>query len=190
MVLHLPCTPVRKSSPRPHPGWLLLLPLLLVSHVAGAAVSIEIDLSAQKAWLVRDGERVCESAISSGRSGHETPTGEYTVLAKTLDHRSSLYGRIVDGRGSTLIPDVDAEMPRPAGARFVQAPMRYFLRFDGAVGLHAGRLPGYPASHGCVRLPAGKAAIFYENAQIGTPVRIFGHAPGLPRRGNAPSPRR
>jgi hypothetical protein len=55
--------------------------------------------------------------------------------------------------------------------------MKNFLRFDGAVGMHAGRLPGYPASHGCVRLPPSKAKLFFDIADTGTPVRVFGKAP-------------
>lgn len=140
-------------------------------------LAIEIDLSAQKAWILQDGKQVYETPISTGRTGHETPSGNFTVLEKDLDHKSSLYGRIVDGTGRTLISDADCDTPVPAGAKFVEAPMHHFLRFDGAIGMHAGRLPGYPASHGCIRLPAGKAALFYNIAQIGTPVRIFGKAP-------------
>jgi len=140
-------------------------------------LAIEIDLSEQKAWVLQDGQRIYETAISSGRSGHETPTGEFTVLEKDIDHKSSLYGRIVDGQGRTLIPDADDDMAVPAGGKFVQAPMAHFLRFDGPIGMHAGRLPGYPASHGCIRLPPGKAALFYNIAELGTPVRIFGKAP-------------
>jgi hypothetical protein len=68
-------------------------------------------------------------------------------------------------------------MAVPAGAKFVRAPMKHFMRFNGAVGMHAGRLPGYPASHGCVRLPPAKAALFFNVAEIGTPVRVFGKAP-------------
>ena len=151
---------------------------------ARAEVAIEIDLSAQKAWVLQDGQRVYETPISSGSAGHETATGEYAVLEKDPDHRSSLYGRVVDGSGSVVIADADSETPVPPGGKFVQAPMKDFLRFDGAIGMHAGRLPGYPASHGCVRLPAGKAALFYNVAEVGTPVRVFGKAPnsGPPRK--------
>jgi lipoprotein-anchoring transpeptidase ErfK/SrfK len=166
-----------KSAP---PGFKRCLRLLLVLAFAAQAtaeVAIEIDLSSQKAWVLREGQRLFETPISSGRAGHETWPGEYVVTEKDPEHRSSHYGRIVDRRGRTLIPDVDMDTPRPAGARFVQAPMRYFLRFDGAIGMHAGRLPGHPASHGCVRLPVGKAALFYKAAEIGTPVRVFGRAP-------------
>lgn len=140
-------------------------------------LAIEVDLTAQKAWVLQDGKRVYETAISSGRAGHETPTGNFTVLEKDLDHKSSLYGRLVDSAGRVLIADADSDTPVPAGAKFVQAPMHHFLRFDGAIGMHAGRLPGYPASHGCIRLPAGKAALFYNIAELGIPVRVFGKAP-------------
>jgi lipoprotein-anchoring transpeptidase ErfK/SrfK len=155
-----------------------LFALVCVSMAQEAApIAIEIDLSAQKAWVLQDGQRVYEAPICSGRTGHETPTGNFTVLEKDLDHKSSLYGRIVDSAGRVLDSDADSDMPVPAGAKFVPAPMRHFLRFDGAVGMHAGRLPGYPASHGCVRLPSGKAALFFNVAEIGMPVRVFGRAP-------------
>jgi hypothetical protein len=65
----------------------------------------------------------------------------------------------------------------PPGCRFVQAPMPYFMRFNGAEGMHAGYLPGYPASHGCVRLPKEKAIAFFEAVEVGTPVTVFGRTP-------------
>ena len=150
---------------------------LAACSAARATISIEIDLAAQKAWLLQDGQRVYETPISSGRAGYPTPTGEFAVTEKDLDHRSSLYGRIVDREGRILVSDADSDMALPSGAKFVQAPMKYFLRFDGATGLHAGHLPGYPASHGCVRLPPARAALFFNVAEIGTPVRVFGTAP-------------
>ena len=169
-----------------HFGFFAQFAAFLLCHAFAHAfdVAIEIDLAAQKAWVLQDGQRVYETPISSGRAGYETPTGEYAVLEKDPEHRSSLYGRVVDGNGSVIIADADCDTPVPPGGKFVQAPMRNFMRFDGAVGMHAGRLPGYAASHGCVRLPAGKAALFYNIAEVGTPVRVFGHAPngGPPRR--------
>lgn len=158
--------------------------LFFLCALARAEVAIEIDLSAQKAWVLQDGQRIYETPISTGRGGHETPTGDYAVLEKDPDHRSSLYGRVVDGSGSVVIADADSGTPVPPGGKFVQAPMKNFMRFDGAIGMHAGRLPGYPASHGCVRMPAGKAALFYNIAEVGTPVRVFGRAPanGPPRK--------
>jgi L,D-transpeptidase catalytic domain len=65
-------------------------------------------------------------------------------------------------------------MPRPAGTRFINAPMRYFMQFAPGIGLHAGYLPGYPASHGCVRMPEDKAIAFFQAVSVGTPVTVFG----------------
>jgi hypothetical protein len=75
------------------------------------------------------------------------------------------------------VSDADADMPVPRGGKFVPAPMRYFLRFSGANGMHAGYLPGYPASHGCVRLPEEYAIAFFNSVEVGTPVTVFGRTP-------------
>ncbi|MEP6669360.1 MAG: L,D-transpeptidase [Chthoniobacter sp.] len=140
-------------------------------------LAIDIDLAAQKAFLLQDGKIVYESPISTGRPGHRTPTGEFAVLEKDENHLSSLYGKIVDGDGKTVVRDADSDMRVPKGAKFVQAPMKHFLRFDGATGMHSGYLPGYPASHGCVRMPDVKAELFYSIAEVGTPVRVHGNPP-------------
>ncbi len=121
-----------------------------------------------------------ETPICSGRPGHLTPTGNFTVLQKDQSHFSTLYGVMVDAGGKVIDRNADADMPVPKGGKFVPAPMEYFLRFDGASGLHAGILPGYAASHGCVRLPKSKAILFFNTASVGTPVRIFGTAPPPP----------
>lgn len=168
-------------------AWKFLMFWLVLSVAAVAAlaqgnqgtqgpVSIEIDLSAQRAYLLQGGQVVFDSPISSGRPSHPTPTGRFRVQEKDPDHRSSLYGKIVDGRGRTLVSDANTRMRTPPGGRFVAAPMRFFLRFRGPVGMHAGILPGYPASHSCVRLPRDKAVIFYQSASIGTPVTVYGRA--------------
>ena len=117
---------------------------------------------------------VRESAISSGRPAFRTPTGKFKVIEKDRTHTSSIYGKIVDRDGRTLVADADADMTRPSGARFIPAPMHYFIRFDGSNGLHAGYLPGYPASHGCVRLPKVDAIAFYNAVSVGNPVTVFG----------------
>ena len=62
--------------------------------------------------------------------------------------------------------------PQPRGTIFRGAAMPYFLRIHGGVGMHAGYLPGYPASHGCIRLPEKMALQFFQNAAVGTPVEI------------------
>ena len=151
-----------------------------VAAQAVAPLAIDIDLGLQKAFLLQDGKVVYESPICSGRPGHLTPTGDFQVLEKDENHLSSLYGKIVDGNGKTLTRDADADMPVPKGAKFVQAPMKHFLRFDGATGLHSGYLPGYPASHGCVRMPEVKAELFYSIAEVGTPVKVHGTPPARP----------
>jgi hypothetical protein len=83
----------------------------------------------------------------------------------------------VDANGNTIVADADADMRVPPGGKFVPAPMRYFVRFSGANGLHAGYLPGYPASHGCVRLPEQNAIAFFNAVEVGTPVTVFGRTP-------------
>ncbi|HSI15668.1 MAG TPA: L,D-transpeptidase [Chthoniobacter sp.] len=145
--------------------------------VAAEPLAIEIDLAQQKAFLLQDGKIVYESPVSSGRPGHLTPTGNFQVLEKDDNHLSSLYGRIVDENGKVVVRDADADMPVPKGGKFVQAPMKHFLRFDGATGMHSGHLPGYPASHGCVRMPDVKAELFFSIAEVGTPVRVHGVPP-------------
>ncbi len=156
---------------------IVLLFLSIALTPAFASVSIEINLTAQKAFLLDDGKIVYESPISSGRPGFPTPTGNFAVLEKDANHLSSLYGKILDANGRTINANGDSAMPVPKGGKFVQAPMKNFLRFDGASGMHAGYLPGYAASHGCVRMPAHKAALFFDIATVGTPVKVFGKAP-------------
>jgi len=69
--------------------------------------------------------------------------------------------------------DVDLRKEKvPEGAEFVGAEMPNFMRFNGGVGMHTGNLPGYAASHGCVRMPNYMAEKFYENAKLGTPVIV------------------
>ena len=89
-------------------------------------------------------------------------------------HRSNLYGQYVDRSTGRVVND-DADVrkdSKPKGAKFVGAVMPYWMRVNGGIGMHQGYTPGYPASHGCIRLPAQMAQLFYQNAPVGTPVRI------------------
>src|SRR6202043_353232 len=138
---------------------------------------VEIDLSKQTAYLIRGRRVVMQSPISSGRYGHLTGTGSFKVIEKERNHYSSIYGKIVDGSGRTVVADADVDMKVPRGCRFVPAPMPYFMRFHGSDGMHAGYLPGYPASHGCVRMPDELAIAFYNAVEVGTPVTVFGRTP-------------
>jgi len=143
--------------------------------------SIEIDLQEQTAYLIQNGRAILATPISSAREGHLTKTGSFKVLERARSHFSTLHGKIVDARGNTIVADADADMPVPRGCRFVPAPMRYFIRFNNATGMHA----GYPASHGCVRLPEQDALAIFNAVDIGTPVTVFGHAAEEARRGPA-----
>jgi len=140
-------------------------------------VRVEIDLGRQTAYLIRGRRVVMQSPISSGRHGHLTETGSFKVIEKEINHHSSIYGKIVDASGNTVVADADVDMKVPRGGRFIPAPMRYFMRFHEADGMHAGYLPGYPASHGCVRMPEQMATAFFNQVQVGTPVRVFGRTP-------------
>jgi len=154
-----------------------LLALIWLGRSASAQYSVQLDLTEQKVYLLYNDRAIMESPVSSGRPGHLTPTGTFRISNKDLKHVSSIYGRIVDRSGRTVVLDADVDMPRPAGTRFINAPMRYFMQFAPGIGLHAGYLPGYPASHGCVRMPEQKAIAFYQAISVGTPVTVFGMAP-------------
>ncbi len=139
--------------------------------------SVEIDLEQQTAYLIRGRRILLASPISSGRSGHLTETGSFKIIEKERNHFSSLYGKMVDRNGRTAVADADADMAVPRGGKFIPAPMRYFMRFHDATGMHAGYLPGYPASHGCVRMPEPNAIVFFNAIEVGTPVHVFGRTP-------------
>jgi lipoprotein-anchoring transpeptidase ErfK/SrfK len=133
---------------------------------------IVVSLGEQKARLYHRGDLVAVSPISSGREGKRSPVGRFSVIEKDADHRSSLYGNYVC-KGKVVKENIDVRKGgRPPGARFEGVPMPYFLRFSGAYGLHAGRLPGYPASSGCIRLPKRQAKRFYDAVRVGTPVIV------------------
>jgi len=140
--------------------------------VSGAP-SIVIDLGDQEARFYKGGRMVGAAPVSTGREGYRTPTGRFRVTQKNADHYSNLYGDYVDDAGNVVVANVGVNRdPRPPGTRFRGAPMPYFMRVHGAVGLHGGYLPGYPASHGCIRLPMEMAEVFFANAPSGTPVTI------------------
>ncbi|AQR74115.1 L,D-transpeptidase [Sphingomonas sp. LM7] len=113
-------------------------------------VLVYVDLSAQRATVYRNGVRIAVSTVSSGKPGHETPTGVFTILQKDAKHRSSKYS---------------------------SAPMPYMQRltWDG-VALHAGGLPGYPESHGCVHLPYSFAQAVFGITGLGATVVVQGDA--------------
>jgi hypothetical protein len=111
-------------------------------------VAIIVSLPTQLLHVYRNGIRIGVSTVSSGRPGKPTPTGVFTILEKARTHHSSTYD--------------EASMPNMER-----------LTWDG-VALHAGGLPGYPSSHGCVHLPMAFSADIYDVTQVGTPVIIAG----------------
>ena len=110
---------------------------------------------------------------SSGRSNLSGKIGRYSIIQKDKDHVSSKYGDFVDSSDNVIMPNVDVEKDKkPPGTHFKGAPMPYFMRIVGGVGMHAGYLPGYPASHGCIRMPEFMAENFFRSVSTGTPVTI------------------
>ena len=111
-------------------------------------ILVYVDLSRQLATVYRNGVRIGVSTISSGRPGYETPTGVFTILEKNKEHFSKKYD---------------------------DAPMPYQERLTwGGVALHAGGLPGYPESHGCVHLPLAFSKILFDAMPMGGTVVIAG----------------
>ena len=137
------------------------------------APSVRINIEEQAAYFYKGGTLVAVSMISSGREGHNTPHGRFRIQQKEIDHKSTLYGEIYDADGNCVNKDADMTKDRiPPGGRFDGAPMPYFMRVTAGVGMHTGFLPGYPASHGCIRMPDHMARHFFNNVSVGTPVTI------------------
>jgi len=127
--------------------FMILLPLSLF-----AEKEVYIDLSIQRVYAIENGETMFEGRISSGKSGHETPTGTFKILQKKRMHVSNLY-------------------PEPNGG----AKMPYMLRltWDG-VAMHQGYVAKKPASHGCIRLQRRFAKKLFRWTDKGTPVIVAG----------------
>ena len=142
-------------------------------HRVSGRAKIVVNLGAQRAYLYKGKTLVGESSISTGRKGYETPPGKYRVIQKDEHHVSSIYGDFVDKNGRVVKPNVSArEDHPPPGTRFVGARMPYFLRFTRSYGMHAGFVPRYRASHGCIRMPAEMAKHFFNAAELNMPVRV------------------
>jgi len=132
------------------PGGYLWMPEL----APAGPVVIVISLPEQLAYVYRNGVRIGVSTVSTGKAGYETPTGVFTILQKQREHYSNLYD--------------NAPMP------FMQR-----LTWDG-VALHAGSIPGYPASHGCVRLPYAFSEKLFATTSHGMTVVIASEASHAP----------
>ncbi len=135
---------------------------------------VKISRRDQKAYFYKGGTLVGVSRISSGKENHGTPPGTYKISQKNKDHKSSIYGVIKDrATGQTVNEAADNRKDKPGpGEVFYPAPMPNFMRFNDAIGMHTGYLPGYPASAGCIRLPHHMAEKFFANVEMGTPVIV------------------
>jgi hypothetical protein len=143
----------------------------------GGAVSgspkIVVSLSDQRAYFHKGKTVIGESNISTGRKGYETPPGKYRVIQKDEHHVSSIYGDFVGEDGAVVKANVSARKDQaPPGTQFVGAKMPFFLRFTRGYGMHAGFVPRYRASHGCIRMPAEMAKHFFDAAELDTPVIV------------------
>ena len=140
---------------------------------ASGSPSIKISLGEQRAYFYKGGVLVGVSQLSTGREGLNTPVGNYKIIQKDKDHASSLFGDYVDSSGKVVAANIDVKKdPKPPGTHFQGTPMPYFMRIVSGTGLHAGYLPGYPASHGCIRESAEGAKLFYDHVKVGTPVTV------------------
>lgn len=137
------------------------------------AASVRISLSEQRAYFYKDGQLAGVSLISSGREGLDTVTGDFHIIQKDKDHRSSVYGDYLDADNRVIQKDVDTgKQPLPKGAHYVGASMPDFMRIVAGTGMHEGFLPGYADSHGCIRMPGFMAEAFFRSVSVGTPVSI------------------
>ncbi|MFT4548130.1 MAG: lipoprotein-anchoring transpeptidase ErfK/SrfK [Verrucomicrobiales bacterium] len=143
---------------------------------AKGVLNVKIDLSEQAAYIFRGDTQVGRSRIATGRQGHSTPTGSFTIIEKTADKRSNLYGQIVDADGDVVKGDADSRLDKvPEGGQFIGASMPNWMRLTNrGIGMHVGPIPnpGSPASHGCIRMPQQMAELLFTHSELGTPVEI------------------
>ena len=153
----------------------------LVGSLSAQQTAVIINLTEQTAYLLENGRVAFVSPIASGKEGRETPTRSFRVISKDLNHESRSYGLVSDSHGRIVNSNATPGSHVPPGCHYEGAPMPYFMEFSSCVGMHAGYLPGYPASHGCVRMPRDLAAQFFARVRIGTPVKVVGSARNVTR---------
>ncbi|MGI8891678.1 MAG: L,D-transpeptidase family protein [Chthoniobacterales bacterium] len=146
----------------------------LLEQATPSNSKIRVSLSKQRAYLLIGDQVAIDSPISSGKRSRMTPSGSFRVMEKDADHRSSVYGNFVDSAGRIVRSGVSSRIDSaPSGTHYEGAPMTWFMRLtDDGVGMHVGILPGYPASHGCIRMPSVAAKMFYDRVKVGTPVVV------------------
>lgn len=146
----------------------------LLDNITAVNSKIIVCLPQQRARLYVEGKVAYDWPVSTGRDGHETPTGAFRVLEKQPDHKSNRYGKFVSSSGRTVNSNADTAKGVPKNCTFRPASMPHWNRFtwDG-VGLHGGRVvPGRRLSHGCIRTPYKVAADLYNYTVQGMPAYI------------------
>lgn len=146
----------------------------IYENLSPDSAHVIVSLTKQRAYLLHGDEIAIDTPISSGKRAGMTPSGKFSVLEKDKDHRSSVYGDFKDRSGRTVRAGISVRIDSaPSGTHYVGAPMKWFMRLTGdGVGMHVGILPGYPASHGCIRMPPQSAEMFYNKVKVGTPVEV------------------
>jgi lipoprotein-anchoring transpeptidase ErfK/SrfK len=135
---------------------------------------ITINLARQMVYVYQGDHLAAKSPVTTGKPGHLTATGHFSIIKKDINHKSNLYGYTVDEHGNVLDDNANAgEKKLPPGVVYDAADMPYYMEIkDDGTGLHAGYMPGYPASHGCIRLPHAFAELLYSNVSLGVPVDV------------------
>ncbi len=134
---------------------------------------VEVLLNEQRGRLYIREQIAMDFPICSGRvGGHETPRGTFRISQKVKDYESNRYGCYVDANGDFVKGGAEAGKPGPVGTHFKGAPMPYWMRFNGAIGLHVGDVHRDGESHGCVRVPEEACSILFDKLAIGSTVVV------------------
>ena len=135
---------------------------------------VEILLKEQRGRLYINGEIAMDFPVCTGRvGGSETPRGTFRITEKKVEHRSSRYGCFVDDEDNLVKANVTSSQKPPKGTHFKGSKMDYWMRFNGAIGMHVGNIVERNSlSHGCVRLPVEPSEILYSKLEVGSKVIV------------------
>ncbi len=134
---------------------------------------VEVLLNEQRGRLYIKGQIAMDFPICSGRvGGYETPRGTFRISQKVREYRSNRYGSYVNAKGDFVAGGAEAGKPGPAGTHFKGASMPYWMRFNGAIGMHVGAVHRDGESHGCVRVPEEACSILFNKLAVGSVVVV------------------
>ena len=164
-----------RAEPDYSKGYKVYKNTALLTQTTASNSSLRINLRTQRAQLMKGEEVVMDYPVSSGKKKYPTPPGNYRIMEKLTKKRSNLYGKIYDAEGNLINSDADTrEDVVPEGGRYEGASMPYWMRLTSSgVGHHVGRVPRYPASHGCIRGPSHVLPDVYRRVGVGTPVEVL-----------------